>query len=69
MQTESFVHPTYAPLVEACKAHGIGRTQAFALVQRGLLESFLIGNRRFVRLDSLARLPEKLAVEVGAARL
>jgi hypothetical protein len=59
---ESFNYaPTYAPMVPACKAHGIGRSQAFELAASGLLSTFLIGNRRFVYLASLESLPQRLA--------
>lgn len=59
---ESFNYaPTYAPLVPACKAHGIGRSQAFELTASGLLSTFLIGNRRFVYLASLESLPQRLS--------
>jgi hypothetical protein len=51
---------TFGRLVPECKARGIGRTVAFDLVNRGLLETFTIGKARYVKLDSLDSLPEKL---------
>jgi hypothetical protein len=57
METE----PAFAPLVEACKAHGISRTVAFELAASGALRTFRIGTRRYVHLDSLRTLPERLA--------
>ena len=58
------IQPSYAPLVFACRAHGIGRTSAFELAKRGLLATHKIGSRTFVDLESLRTLPERLA-EVG----
>lgn len=60
------LHPTFAPLVTACSAHGIGRTKAFELAACGAIETFAIGSRRFVILESLRTLPERLAQQVAA---
>lgn len=54
------IRPTYGPLVPVCAKHGIGRTTAFELARRGELETFRIGARTFVMLDSVATLPERL---------
>ena len=51
----------FGPLVETCRAHGIGKTVAFDLAARGLIDTFKIGSRRFVKLASLASLPDRLA--------
>ena len=59
--------PAYRPLVEACGDHGISRTVAFELARKGLLETFTIGARRYVFLDSLRTLPERLTARAGAA--
>ena len=53
--------PEYGLLVDACKAHGIARTTAYELASKGLLDTFKIGARRYVRLDSLRTLPARLA--------
>ena len=53
--------PTYRPLVPACAEHGISRSVAFELARTGKLETFTIGTRRYVYLDSLRTLPERLA--------
>lgn len=50
----------FGPLVECCAAYGIGRTTAFELADKGLLETFKIGTRRYVLLDSLWSLPVKM---------
>lgn len=54
------IEPTFAPLVPACAAFGIGRTKAFELAQAGVIETFLIGTRRYVVLESLRTLPHRL---------
>lgn len=51
----------FGPLVAECQARGIGRTVAFNLAREGLIETFHIGRRRFVMLDSLDSLPDRLA--------
>lgn len=55
------VAPTFAPLVPACEKHGISKTMAFRLAKEGMIETFKIGRRKFVMLDSLAQLPAALA--------
>lgn len=64
---ETLAPPTYAPLVTACAAHGISRTVAYELISAGKLKSFTIGKRRYVYLDSLRTLPERLAEESAKA--
>lgn len=54
----------YRPFVPACRQVGLGRTRAYELAGAGLLESFLIGRRRFIYLDSLYSLPQRLAESV-----
>lgn len=51
---------TFGPLVPVCKAHGIGRTKAFELAGTGMIETFALGTRRYVVLDSLRTLPARL---------
>jgi hypothetical protein len=51
---------TFRPLTQACSAFGIGRTKAFELSDQGLIETFLIGQKRYVVLESLRTLPERL---------
>ena len=58
MRTEAT--PTYRPLVTACAEHGISRSVAFELARLGKLETFTIGTRRYVYLDSLHTLPARL---------
>ena len=52
--------PTFGRLVPECKIRGIGRTVAFELAAKGLLETFTIGTSRYVKLDSFRTLPERL---------
>lgn len=57
----------YGGLVAECTKRDIGRTVAFELSARGLLETFTIGRRRYVYLDSLDTLPQRLAERGQAA--
>jgi hypothetical protein len=57
--------PSYGPLVKACAEHGISRSVAFELARLGKLETFTIGQRRYVYLESLRTLPERLAANDG----
>lgn len=57
--------PDYRPLVTACGEHGISRTVAFDLARKGLLDTFTIGKRRYVRLESLRTLPDRMAANDG----
>ncbi len=59
------VETAYRPLVTACADHGISRTVAFDLARNGLLQTFTIGTRRYVLLESLRTLPERLAANDG----
>lgn len=56
---------SYRPLVSAARERGISRTVAFELSRKGLLDVFLIGSRRYVMIDSLDTLPERLAAQGG----
>ena len=58
MNTKS--ESTYGPLVEVCIAHGISRTVAFELSDKKLLDTFKIGVRRYVYLESVRTLPQRL---------
>lgn len=63
---ESFNYrPTFAALVPACKAHGIGKTLAYQLAHDGALETFLLHGKRMVYLASLESLPRRLAANDG----
>lgn len=59
----------FGPLVDECNARGIGRTVAFELARDGWIETFNIGRRRYVKIDSLDSLPDRLAQDeqAGAA--
>ena len=49
---------TFAPLLETCAEYGIARSCAFELARKGILETFKVGRRRMVILESLRKLPE-----------
>lgn len=51
---------TFYPLVKYCAAHGICRSIAFDLAAAGVLDTFLIGNRRYVMLASMKALPNTI---------
>ena len=55
------ITPDFLPFVEACSANRISRTVAYELANAGLLETFTIGRRRYVKVESLRSLPERLA--------
>lgn len=50
----------FAPLVSTCAAHGICRSVAFKLAATGVLDTFLIGQRRYVLLDSLSNIRNRM---------
>ena len=41
---------------EAAKALGLGRTSIYAMIADGRLETFKLGRRRLVRIESVRRL-------------
>jgi hypothetical protein len=53
-------------LVEAAVERDISRSVAFDLQRRGLLETFCIGRRRYVYLDSLDTLGARLLEQADA---
>lgn len=55
-------HRDYRPFIPECTKRGIGKTKAYELANDGLLETFLIGTKRYVYLDSIAGLPQRLAL-------
>ncbi len=57
--------PTYGPLVPTCAAYGIGRTKAFELAAAGTIETFTVGSKRLVIIESLRTLPERLKAQDG----
>lgn len=64
---DSETNRDYRPFIPECNKRGIGKTTAYALANTGLLDTFLIGRKRFVYLDSLATLPERLKRQEQAA--
>lgn len=59
--------PAFGPFIEKCREHGFAKTTAYELLNEGLLESFTIGTRRYVVLQSLRDLPAKLAERAAKA--
>lgn len=60
------IAPTFGPLTETCVAHGISRVTAYRLVHDGLLDTFKIRGRRYVYLESIRTLPQRLAAREAA---
>lgn len=54
------IEPTYGLLTETCRAFGIARTQAFAYARTGALETFYMNGRRYVYVESLKSLPQRV---------
>jgi len=52
--------PAYRPFLEACREHGISKTVAYELANAGLVETFKLGAKRYVIVESLRTLPERL---------
>jgi len=50
----------FRPFIPECTKRGIGKTKAYALANAGLLETFAIGTKRFIYLDSLLSLPQRI---------
>lgn len=52
----------FRPFIPECTKRGIGKNTAYNLANNGLLETFLIGRKRYIYLDSIETLPERLAL-------
>ncbi len=48
-----------APIGEFCRISGIGRSRVYELIGDGSLESFTLGKRRLIVIDSYRRLIER----------
>ena len=57
------IPPNYEPLVEACARFQINRQMAYRLAADGLIETFPIGRRLYVTIDSLNKLPDRLRAQ------
>lgn len=55
----------FRPFIPECAKVGIGRSKAYELANDGLLETTCIGRKRFIYLDSLYSLPQRLAAKVA----
>lgn len=56
----------FRPFIPECAKFGIARTKAYELADAGLLETFSIGKKRFVFLDSLYSLPGRITSRLTA---
>lgn len=50
----------FGPFIPECSKRGLGKTKAYELANAGLLETFPIGSKRYIYLDSLLTLPRRL---------
>lgn len=50
----------FGPFIPECTKRGVGKTRAYELANDGLLETFCIGSKRYVYIDSLLTLPQRL---------
>lgn len=50
----------FAPFPAACIDRGIRKTVAYELLNGGLLDTFKIGRRRYIYLDSLLTISDKV---------
>jgi len=50
----------FRPFIPECTKRGLGKTKSYELANAGWLETFQIGTRRFVYIDSLLSLPQRL---------
>lgn len=60
MNTKTQYLPEYGELVSECARWGIRRTKAFELARRKLIQTFMIGRKRYVLIASLATLPTRI---------
>lgn len=60
--------PTFGPFVDECGNHGISRRAAYRLMAQGHLDTFLVGRRRYVLVESLRALPDRLGAASKKAR-
>lgn len=57
----------YGRFLPECVKRGIGKSRAYELANAGDLETFTMGSKRFVYIDSLLSLPQRLAERQQAA--
>jgi hypothetical protein len=57
----------FRPFIPECAKRGIGKTKAYELANAGLIEVFKIGSKRYVFVDSLLTLPQRLAASGSEA--
>lgn len=50
----------FRPFIPECAKRGLGKTKAYELANAGLIDTFTIGTKRYVLLDSLLTLPQRL---------
>lgn len=63
----NIVPRSYGGLVREAAKRDIGKTKAFEFAKEGLLETFKLGNRKYVYIDSIDTLPQRIAEREKAA--
>jgi hypothetical protein len=53
-------HREFGLFIPECTKRGIGKTVAYELLKGGHLETFTLGVRRYIYLDSLLSLPQRV---------
>ena len=60
MANTSAANRDFRPFIPECSRRGLGKTKAYELAKDGLLETFTIGSKRYVLIESLDSLPQRL---------
>ena len=56
MQQENLVEPLALSINDTAKVLGLGRTSIYSMIAEGRLESFKLGRRTLIRVESIRRL-------------
>jgi hypothetical protein len=57
----------FARFIPVMREHGFGRSKAYELANDGLIETFKIGKAKFVYIDSVRSLPQRIAAAKPAS--
>lgn len=58
---------TFGRFIPACAARGIAKSKAYELADAGLLPTFKIGRARYIKIEVLDSLPDRLAANDAEA--
>ena len=68
MANTSAANRDFRPFIPECSRRGLGKTKAYELANEGLLDTFRIGSKRYVLIESLDSLPQRLQDRTVANR-